>query len=575
MKTSIIILTLNQLSYTKECIESIRKFTESSTYEIIVVDNNSNDGTVDWLREQQDIIAIYNQTNKGFPAGCNQGIRIAKGSDILLLNNDTIVTTNWLENLRAALYSGEQIGAVGCVTNNSSYYQQIDTSYQTLSDMHNFAAEFNISSQDKWEERLKLVGYCMLIKKDVVDMVGLLDERFTPGNYEDDDYSLRIRKAGYKLVLCKDTFIHHYGSVSFREQSDAYSELMLSNSNKFKEKWGFNPDYNQHIRFEIIDMIESGFKDCINILEVGCACGGTLLQIKNLYKNAVLYGIELNDQAAGVASLVSNVKSFDIENESLFDYEKGYFDYIIFADVLEHLKDPWKVLDHMKEYLKPDGHIIASIPNIMHYSVMSGLLQRGQWNYAKSGILDETHLRFFTYDSIQRMFMNAHYKEISITGKEIYNSKAEKFIGELSKFSNGAMLQQFTVYQYLVKAKNTDLYNKLKYINDNDCSTTDIFELFFGYEDQEMIDQILHSEEIDGCKVLNSIGVSFFENGKHERVIPFFLEAIELNPSDREVLYNLSYFLNYVGEDQLSADYLNRLRIVDTNLSEQLESIFS
>ena len=110
MGTSIIILTYNHLEKTKKCIESIKTYTKNEVYEIIVVDNNSNDDTINWLKTQSDITVIYNKENRGFPSGCNQGISEAnKSYDILLLNNDTIVTNNWLTNLRKCLYSKSNI----------------------------------------------------------------------------------------------------------------------------------------------------------------------------------------------------------------------------------------------------------------------------------------------------------------------------------------------------------------------------------------------------------------------------------------------------------------------------------
>lgn len=123
--TSIIVLSYNTLKLTWECIRSIQRFTEPGTYEIIVVDNASTDGSVEYLKEQKDLKVIFNQENMGFPKGCNQGIEIATGTEILLLNSDTIVTPRWLSQLRYALYSSEMVGAVSCVTNKCSNRQAL------------------------------------------------------------------------------------------------------------------------------------------------------------------------------------------------------------------------------------------------------------------------------------------------------------------------------------------------------------------------------------------------------------------------------------------------------------------
>ncbi|QJW48674.1 glycosyltransferase family 2 protein [bacterium BFN5] len=129
MLTSIVMLTYNKLAHTQTCIDSIREFTPADSYELIVVDNHSTDGTIEWLQQQADIRTIFNSTNQGFPKGCNQGIEMAKGDSILLLNNDTIVTQNWLSNLTTCLFSSSDIGAVGALTNNCSYSQAIPAIY--------------------------------------------------------------------------------------------------------------------------------------------------------------------------------------------------------------------------------------------------------------------------------------------------------------------------------------------------------------------------------------------------------------------------------------------------------------
>lgn len=236
-KTSIIILTYNNLNYNRICLESIKKYTTPGSYEIIIVDNNSSDGTREWLKEQTDIKLILNDENLGFPKGCNLGIGIAEtDNDILVLNNDTKVTPRWLDNLKVCLYSDEKIGAAASITNNCSNYQAISVPYTDIENMIDFADKNNISNPEKWEEKSRLVAFCMLIKREVINKIGTFDERFTPGNFEDDDLCMRIIEAEYKLMVCNDSFIHHFGSTSFKENYAKFSNILKTNAHKFEEK---------------------------------------------------------------------------------------------------------------------------------------------------------------------------------------------------------------------------------------------------------------------------------------------------------------------------------------------------
>ena len=246
-KTSIIILSFNTLELLQLCIASVREHTEAGTYEIIVVDNASKDGSAEWLKEEKGLICICNEENVGFPKGCNQGLEVATGTELLLLNSDVIVTKNWLRNLRRALYSSPKVGAVSCVANHCSHHQAVAVSYESFEDMQAFAAAYNEPNPARWEKRTTLVGFCYLFKREVLEEIGFLDTRFSPGNYEDDDYSLRILQAGYDLLLCRDTFIHHFGSASFRKDLSAgsddaeaakrYNALLDRNGKLFEEKW--------------------------------------------------------------------------------------------------------------------------------------------------------------------------------------------------------------------------------------------------------------------------------------------------------------------------------------------------
>lgn len=238
--TSIIIPTYNGLALLQSCVESIRTYT-GTPYEIIVVDNGSKDGTTAYCRSER-ITFISMPSNVGFPAACNRGLQLACGDELLLLNNDVVVTQGWLTNLKRALYSSPDIGIVGPTTNFASGKQQVDIIYKDLEDFQAAAQKANIPDPSKWIEAKRLVGLCFLFRREVFERVGLLDESFSPGHYEDDDYCYRARLLGYRLLIGGDTLVHHEGSVSFKkEYNNELQQLIERNRNLFIAKWHTDP----------------------------------------------------------------------------------------------------------------------------------------------------------------------------------------------------------------------------------------------------------------------------------------------------------------------------------------------
>lgn len=238
---SIVILTFNQLDTTRDCIESIRRHTPE-LHEIIFVDNGSTDGTLHWLQEicmcNENYTLIANGENRGFAAGCNQGIRAARGEYVLLLNNDVVVTKDWLGGLLECLGLTPNGGIAGPMTNNISGVQQVPgVRYSSVAELDAFAAEFRDRNRHRRIPFRRIVGFCMLFRKSLTDEIGLLDESFGTGNFEDDDLCLRAAVAGYRNVIAGDVFIHHVGSASFRGNNVDYVATLTGNGRLFREKW--------------------------------------------------------------------------------------------------------------------------------------------------------------------------------------------------------------------------------------------------------------------------------------------------------------------------------------------------
>jgi GT2 family glycosyltransferase/tetratricopeptide (TPR) repeat protein/glycosyltransferase involved in cell wall biosynthesis len=281
--TSIVIVTHNQFEFTRICVESIRKYT-AEPYELIIIDNGSTDETVEYLkglglrvegrgpkegrdRRQEGYLPVRvqivsNAFNRGFPAAANQGIQAATGQQMVLINNDTVVTAGWLTRLLRALESDPTVGMVGPVSNFVSGAQQIDVPYQgsgfgvqgsggvegsalsvqgsensSLNAVEEFARGWAEANTGRIQETDRLVGFCLLIKREVVEKIGLLDERFGIGNFEDDDYCLRAREAGYRLVIERDAFVHHFGGATFIGAKVDHGAVMRENERLFLEKW--------------------------------------------------------------------------------------------------------------------------------------------------------------------------------------------------------------------------------------------------------------------------------------------------------------------------------------------------
>jgi len=240
---SFVILSYNDLELTKLCINSIRATCFGPSYEIIVVDNGSKDGSAEWLKDQKYLKCILNSENQGFPKGCNQGIEAAeRGNDILLLNNDTILCKNSLFFLRMGLYENSKNGAAGSVTNFANTEQVILKQYSTVSEWLDFGDSLNIPVKQPNVLSPFIMGFAILFNREVLEDIGYLDERFSPGTYEDNDICVRVREKGYNVLYVKNSFIFHFGHGGDNANSDKWESLKETNSRKFTEKWGFSAE---------------------------------------------------------------------------------------------------------------------------------------------------------------------------------------------------------------------------------------------------------------------------------------------------------------------------------------------
>jgi GT2 family glycosyltransferase len=241
---SIIIVTFNNLDYTKLCLNSIFEKTAYPNYELIVVDNGSMDGTKKYLLKLKDehsnIKVILNEENLGFAKANNIGIMASDGEYVIFLNNDTIVTRGWISGL-IKYFKDPSVGMVGPVTNSIGNEAKINIDYRDLSELDRFAENYTTQNRGISFEISVLALYCAMISKKVIDKVGLLDEQFSVGMFEDDDLAVRLKNEGFKLICAEDVFIHHFGGATLSSLSpEEYQRIFNENKRRFEQKWDIN-----------------------------------------------------------------------------------------------------------------------------------------------------------------------------------------------------------------------------------------------------------------------------------------------------------------------------------------------
>jgi len=240
---SIVMLSWNAPEFTELAVASIRKFTPSP-YEIIIVDNGSGEDTVKRLEALDGVRVIYNDRNMGFAHGCNQGMAAALGTHVVLLNNDVIVSSGWLEALLDAHRVNPALGISAPRSNYVAGHQQVhDARYSNIDEMHAFAFARSRKFRSMRYATDRVIGFCMCISRSVINEVGGIDTRYPVGNFEDDDYCLRVRAAGYEIAVCEDSFIHHFGSVSFKANKIDYGAQLGSNWKIFARRWNLPTEY--------------------------------------------------------------------------------------------------------------------------------------------------------------------------------------------------------------------------------------------------------------------------------------------------------------------------------------------
>lgn len=434
---------LEQLRDTLEWLDGVDGISN-----IIVVDNGSKGETAQWLSERQYEYLWFDEGVQGYGKLWNTVLSNFETEEyIVFLEAGVYPGEKSLTALAGALQSDRAVMASPSTNNFFANKRSAVGSKEELSMIRQISSPHR--DRKLYDKILCSNWKIWAVRRESLERNGLFREELSHPEEVLTDYSLRMIQGGSCQLVC----LRAHAYESFRQCDEIYSEAEQWRSKDrmfMKREWGmnyFNLKPNRSLAERIHEESGKEFK----VLEVGCDLGATLVEIQNRFPECRTYGMDINKAAVDIAKHVAEVRYGNIDELQIPFGEK--FDYIIFGDVLEHLRHPEEVVAMCRDSLREDGYIIASISNIMHISVMEQLLD-GRFVYRDVGLLDRTHIHFFTYYEMMNLFHNAGY-EVQEIGKTVLDisSREQAIMETLLNLSNQTEEWMYSTFQYIVRAQ--------------------------------------------------------------------------------------------------------------------------
>lgn len=422
---SIILFAGDDIPCLEQCLGHILDSTGPGQCELIIVEKTHNLAMHEYLCQLPNIRLIDYNVNRTAGMQCALAVQAATGEKILFMQDIVWVQEDWLSYICGMLESHPSAGVVQVLEQS----EICDESFIC-------------------QEALKITGGCFLIERLTLQYLGGFLPDYETMNYCFFDLSARLLKKSKKIINISNQFFYFYNLVFAEVSSQQFEADCLT----YRNLNGFSFGYSSGARDDMLSLIDYK-RSKLKILEIGCACGGTLLQIKNNNPSAELYGIEICEPAAEIAKNFAEVLTADLELLERTDFI-GKFDYIIMGDVLEHLFNTDAVLHKVHSWLNQHGKLVVSVPNISHISILLSLLS-GQWEYMDSGILDRTHVRFFTVNSIKHClqkngfhvdFLGGNVADLDNQNASMFEALQEELLQLKTVCVNKEYLETFQIF---------------------------------------------------------------------------------------------------------------------------------
>lgn len=365
---TIVVQAYKNFPKTKACVEHVLKYADSIPHQLLLVDNGSPEPEIlefylSVSHPNKKVVRIAK--NESSIKGSNAVIPWIDTKYFLLVASDVYLTPRCVENLLACAESDARIGMVSPVSTNTGHAQQEDLGgFTDDADMIAKAAKFNHRDERLWDERMMLVPTAVLYKREVFDRVGLYDADYLH-DYGDDDLSFRIRRGGYKLMLCRDTFVHHDHLPSERETPEAKAKYEAGREMFQKKFYGLDAwDDTKPLGAALQKVDQEETRTAKKILVVEPRCGTPLLDIKNYYRRQEIFDVEayaFATEGKYYTDLRSLTEHVVIDRLAFLaeHYQAESFDFAAICQPLAEMPEGAEVKEAVRRLVKKDGVLLT------------------------------------------------------------------------------------------------------------------------------------------------------------------------------------------------------------------------
>lgn len=530
-KTSIIMIDpSNVIEYIKDSVDSIRRFTEFGSYELIIVDDGRSPALREWLLDQTHIKSLFFENNLTAGQALNLAIRASSGEHIVFMHSDTLVTERWLDLLNEFVNCDDRIASVAPATNRNTDHSINNAHFLSIEEMLQYASDLKNNGQ--YKKSIFLSSTCLLFKKNALENTGLFNESMTEVACF-SDYQMRLHQGGWKSYICEHAFVYHYGANE--------SQINTKDQILFSEKWGFSLKECQ-TGAKVLKMIKKSPEEAFRILLYGVKNPEILLILQESYPNCLIKCCSTQCKEA-VGTL-------------LFDYvwiEADYFSK--------------STLEIVKECLSDTGELIAELKNANSYILLKNIILK-QRGYSAE--------KEWSLEHIATMFELAGFQELDFDYQFASIKEDDSYlIGQLGEFVE-TLPEEFAIQSFLVTArkhsKQEQLVSQLKELIDD--SDKELRERIVEYGSEVLIPIIEKMDESAiAIHLLNEIGIHHLECGHTDEVIPYLTKAYELDCSYIVTLFNWAKVMHKNGEDEEALRWLLQIEHKTEQISEWIADL--